>query len=205
MQIPVSTWGRLDFDSPWKEFSSKVDSKVFHQVLDFSPDVIIVVDWSAFPVYKKLKAQYIHTRKTAPPLVWNVYRIFTRTADASSLEYVKSIESESFGEAAASIVLARTDYEYVLQSLVKRRTFRVPFIVFPHIRQGVVEVPKLNSTKSYINCCVRLSEEKEPQRFVEIIEEMQKRDLFRKFNVTPLMCGSIKSHFAQVTILGPPC
>eukprot|EP00210_Caulerpa_lentillifera_P002207 g2121.t1 len=199
LEIPVSTWGRLDYSSPWKEFASKIESTVFRRVCAFEPDVIVTVDWSAFPVYEKLKEQYIANKQMPPPMVWSVYRVFTRTANTTSVEFVKSMESQSFTEAAACIVLSQADCDFVMETLAKRRAFRVPYIVFPHIRDDVVQIPMLksNSKRNYITCCVRLSEEKNPQRFVEIVEEMKKRNLFLKFKITPLMCGSSKTEYAQ--------
>lgn len=44
--------------------------------------------------------------------------------------------------------------------------------------------------RRYLTCCVRLSPEKEPHRFVEVIEELQRRGSLDRLGVVPLMAGA---------------
>ena len=71
--------------------------------------------------------------------------------------------------------------------------------------------------RPYLTCCVRLSPEKEPHRFVELVEELARRGVFglqgvttdetdgagaarsgRQPGLVPLMVGSAKDEYAQV-------
>lgn len=71
--------------------------------------------------------------------------------------------------------------------------------------------------RPYLTCCVRLSPEKEPHRFVELVEELARRGIFglqgvtgdvtdraeearsgRQPGLVPLMVGSAKDEYAQV-------
>ena len=89
MQIPVSTWGRLDVHSPWMEFHSQIDANVLRAVLAFAPDVVLGVDWSSFPVYQRIRSGFDGVT-SAPPFVWLSYRIFTRTAtDINAYRFLK--------------------------------------------------------------------------------------------------------------------
>lgn len=44
--------------------------------------------------------------------------------------------------------------------------------------------------RRYLTCCVRLSPEKEPHRFVELVEELQRRGALQRLGVVPLMAGA---------------
>lgn len=44
--------------------------------------------------------------------------------------------------------------------------------------------------RRFLTCCVRISPEKEPHRFVEAVEELQRRGSLERLGVTPLMAGA---------------
>ncbi|KAI7843143.1 hypothetical protein COHA_003314 [Chlorella ohadii] len=44
--------------------------------------------------------------------------------------------------------------------------------------------------RRFLTCCVRISPEKEPHRFVEAVEELQRRGSLQRLGVTPLMAGA---------------
>ena len=159
------------------------------------------------------------------------------------------MESECFAKAAASIVLCKSDQKFVLDHFGREgHEDNEPLILFPHIRQDVVDIPPLNKhldltdslfcflpsegdatnrvdfdhiahlrrSRPYFTCCVRLAPEKEPHRcvlyesgicsegetvrFVDIVIEMERRDLFDKFSLRPLMCGSLGTDYAQACL-----
>lgn len=85
-QVEVSRWGKLDASAPWDEYASSAgDPDVVKQVQGFSPDVAMVVDWSALPAWHKLKPHL----SPAVKLVYLNYRVFTRTSTGADLELVK--------------------------------------------------------------------------------------------------------------------
>ena len=45
-------------------------------------------------------------------------------------------------------------------------------------------------SRRLLACCVRLSPEKEPQRFVELAEALQARGALARLGLTPLLCAS---------------
>jgi hypothetical protein len=45
---------------------------------------------------------------------------------------------------------------------------------------------------------VRLSPEKEPLRFVELVEQLVGSGVLARLGVTPLLCGAAKDEYAQV-------
>jgi hypothetical protein len=44
--------------------------------------------------------------------------------------------------------------------------------------------------RRFLTCCVRISPEKEPHRFVEAVEELQRRGCLDRLGLTPLMAGA---------------
>jgi hypothetical protein len=52
------------------------------------------------------------------------------------------------------------------------------------------------SSRPYLTCCVRLSPEKEPHRFVELVEELARRGALDC--ITPLMVASSSDAYAEV-------
>ena len=48
--------------------------------------------------------------------------------------------------------------------------------------------PQRRRRRRYLACCVRLSAEKEPHRFVELLVELQRRGSLQRLGVQPLMC-----------------
>lgn len=64
------------------------------------------------------------------------------------------------------------------------------------------EVQAFVQSRPYLTCCVRLSSEKEPQRFVELMEELAARGALGTdgpggLGVTPLLIGSATDEYAQ--------
>lgn len=50
--------------------------------------------------------------------------------------------------------------------------------------------------RPFLTCCVRLSPEKEPHRFVELVEELASQGSLQKLGITPVMCASAKTPYA---------
>ena len=46
--------------------------------------------------------------------------------------------------------------------------------------------------RRFLTCCVRLSPEKEPERFVELVEQLAKTGTLQRLSIVPLLCGSAK-------------
>jgi hypothetical protein len=55
-------------------------------------------------------------------------------------------------------------------------------------QQQPPQQPQRCHRRRYLACCVRLSAEKEPHRFVELLEELQRRGSLQRLGVQPLMC-----------------
>jgi hypothetical protein len=52
----------------------------------------------------------------------------------------------------------------------------------------------------FVTCCVRLSPEKEPERFIELVEELARRGVLEDDKVVPLLCASTQGEYAEVRL-----
>ncbi|DBA96974.1 hypothetical protein WJX77_003885 [Trebouxia sp. C0004] len=57
-----------------------------------------------------------------------------------------------------------------------------------------------SSSRPYLTCCVRLSPEKEPYRFVELVEELAHRGIVQQLGITPVMCASATTPYALALV-----
>ncbi len=46
--------------------------------------------------------------------------------------------------------------------------------------------------RKFLTCCVRLSPEKEPERFVAVVEQLATAGALQRLGIVPLLCGSAK-------------
>lgn len=68
--------------------------------------------------------------------------------------------------------------------------------VAPHAAGGGQKHECHVGPRSYLTCCVRLSPEKEPHRFVELVEELARQGSLQRLAITPLMCASATTPYA---------
>ena len=78
-----------------------------------------------------------------------------------------------------------------------------PRVLLPSLRADMMTMKK-NTTpveeRPYLLCCVRLSPEKEPERFVELVEELSARGTLQELNLTPYLIGVATTPYAEVKL-----
>lgn len=55
---------------------------------------------------------------------------------------------------------------------------------------GLCWLAGAQGARSLLACCVRLSPEKEPERFVALVERLQARGALKRLGLRPLLCAS---------------
>lgn len=55
-------------------------------------------------------------------------------------------------------------------------------------------------SRPYLTCCVRVSPEKEPHRFVEVVEELAHQGIVQQLGIIPVMCASATSPYALALV-----
>ena len=90
MQVPLSSWGRLDASAPYEEFAEGGSSpQIISYVASFSPAIVMMVDWSALELYRRLKQRARDSKGLSlAPMVNLNYRVFSRTAIGDELNLV---------------------------------------------------------------------------------------------------------------------
>lgn len=90
--------------------------------------------------------------------------------------FVHRMEMECLRQAKCSFVLCKSDQIYAQQNLLgSSGIVHEPKVLLPPLREDVAKIPlpmnmckdsgSFASARPYFTCCVRLSEEKEPERW----------------------------------------
>ncbi|KAK9817271.1 hypothetical protein WJX72_012093 [[Myrmecia] bisecta] len=219
VEIAVPVWNCLDRSCSWQEFADGVaQPAVVASILEFAPQAVLGVDWSSVRPYKQLVSKGL-----AAPFVYMNYRVYLRTALNQDREFMLAMEGEAVAAAALTTALSRSDADCISEHL---QPASAPQVLLPALRTDMEQLPlpadvaaRLeNSTdgaipmpangamdhdrtqgrqeRKYLTCCVRLSPEKEPERFVELIEHLAKAGWLHQLQVTPLLCGSATTAYA---------
>ncbi|GFR41507.1 hypothetical protein Agub_g2201, partial [Astrephomene gubernaculifera] len=116
VEVPVSSWHRLDAGAPWREFAAGVlDGAVSEAVRAFAPQVVLAVDWSALQAVRNLLPYC-----GGAPYVYLNYRVFTRTAVGEDLELIRSMEAAAMSESILTVALSRSDAHYLATQVAGR-------------------------------------------------------------------------------------
>eukprot|EP01024_Parvocaulis_polyphysoides_P069458 TRINITY_DN85065_c0_g1_i1.p1 TRINITY_DN85065_c0_g1~~TRINITY_DN85065_c0_g1_i1.p1 ORF type:complete len:147 (-),score=8.34 TRINITY_DN85065_c0_g1_i1:296-736(-) len=120
---------------------------------------------------------------------------------------VQRLEREALLHGALSVVLCASDKDYWLHNLCNGSKPNIK-VLLPPLRQEMEKIPvpddvnqrtcdQFVQNRSYITCCVRLSEEKEPQNFVRIIKLLQASGQLEKLKITPVLVSSLTTFFCR--------
>ena len=186
--VPLATWGRLDRQSDWQAFASKAGVQGETLLSGWAPDCVLGVDWTSVAAFEALLQQAGTTPR--PPLVYCNWRVFSRS-DPDALP----LERHAVHVAAATIALSSVDADYIRQELLPPAG--TVFVVHPPLRLDVYEHAKASQThpRTLLCCCVRLSSEKEPHRFIEAVEELVRRNALH--DVLPALVGVPRDSYGQ--------
>lgn len=181
-QVPLSKWGTLDSSCAHAEFAQAFKAAwLVERVRAFDPDAVLGVDWHAAAPFRALSAALAAPR----PFVYLNYRLHSRT-DAACLE----AEHAAFQAAALSVLLCRADAEHAAGLCVSGRRE----VLLPPLRDDLAALSAADgqsnpSPRPYLVCAVRCSAEKEPARFVALVEAIAARGGLPD-GVVPLVCGA---------------
>jgi glycosyltransferase involved in cell wall biosynthesis len=187
--VPLATWGRLDRQSDWQAFATKAAVRGETLLSGWAPDCVLGVDWTSVAAFEALFQQAGTTPR--PPLVYCNWRVFSRS-DPDALP----LERHAAHVAAATIALSSVDADYIRQELLPQG---MVFVVPPPLRLDVYEHAAAQASHTHprtlLCCCVRLSREKEPHRFIEAVEELVRRNALH--HVLPTLVGVPRDPYGQ--------
>lgn len=146
-----------------------------------------------------------------PPFLYLNYRVYHRTASPAELAVIEAQEERALRLASTSLVLSAADAAYLRRhfpAATDAAAGAAPLhVLLPALRADMEALPPPpdmaaasteqaqgqqqahQAQRRYLTCCVRLSPEKEPHRFVELLEALQRRGALERLSVLPLMAG----------------
>ena len=213
-------WGRLDVECGWREFAERagpgLEQDLVRGIADFNPDVILGVDWSSLPAARSLSRRVRslaredvaddepegnERRSLIAPFVYSNFRVFTR---GNASEAHAALEADAVAAAHGVLALSRDDADFVAERLSPPGIAVAPRVVLPPLREDVrslalAESPNAStaSARTYLTCCVRLSPEKEPERFLNLCRWLAARDALRSASLVPVLCASTRGAYAD--------
>jgi hypothetical protein len=211
--VPKSKWGRLDKTCAYEEFATNVSEKQLGAIVKFRADVVLGVDWSSLEVYERIRKRYQEEEdgfSPPPPLTYLNYRVFTLHDESH-----RALEQRMITASTHVICLCINDAKFLRDAFVggdDGKEAVVAVVLHPPLREDVLrdaknalarEQPSLVTSttgakkkRNALTCVVRLSKEKEPERFVELVEELAKRDAFGD-TLVPILVAPATSEFAE--------
>lgn len=211
--VPKSKWGRLDKTCAYEEFATNVSEKQLVAIVKFRADVVLGVDWSSLEVYERIRKRYQEEEdgfSPPPPLTYLNYRVFTLHDESH-----RALEQRMITASTHVICLCINDAKFLRDAFVggdDGKEAVVAVVLHPPLREDVLrdaknalarEQPSLVTSttgakkkRNALTCVVRLSKEKEPERFVELVEELAKRDAFGD-TLVPILVAPATSEFAE--------
>ncbi|CAL8468103.1 g7642 [Coccomyxa elongata] len=224
-QVELSVWGSLDRSSAWQAFAEGAGSEeVVSAVARFQAGAVLGVDWTSLQAYKNLSAGLQRSAALVPPYVFMNYRVYHRTASAGDRALIAAMESQAVKTSMLTTVLSRSDAQYIQKQLLGSSTIasHLPVVLLPALRSDMEGLPLPPDTaqnqlsqsahcsatslpqseqpmkrRRNLTCCVRLSPEKEPERFVAIVEQLARSGALQRLGIVPLMCGSATGPYAD--------
>lgn len=213
--VPKSKWGRLDKTCAHEEFATNVSEKQLEAIVKFRADVVLGVDWSSLEVCERIRKRYQEEEEDGfspppPPLTYLNYRVFTLHDESH-----RALEQRMITASTHVICLCINDAKFLRDAFVggdDGKEMVVAVVLHPPLREDVLrdaknalarEQPSLVTSttgakkkRNALTCVVRLSKEKEPERFVELVEELAKRDAFGD-TLVPILVAPATSEFAE--------
>jgi len=224
--VPDQTWKRLDRKSCWNYMAEQAPRRM-KNFMGNTPkafDYIFAIDWSAFPTIEQLRKSNIIPRKSR--IAYFVFRVFTASKELCKTEedrlfYIRN-ELEGVKQSIITFVLSHVDKKSMEDTIEQHSSFsklgytekiEMP-ILMPPLRYDVwrkvkEDVPKTNlnpaTNKRYILCNARLSAEKNPICFAQMMKILHEKQILQRFNLIPLQIGSIcdKEYATEVYSLLP--
>ena len=212
-------WKRLDEYGPWKEYSIGAYQKYSTKMNEFNPHVIMVIDWHgafAFREFRKssplIPVCYFNFRVYASSGIFNNSQWY-QEKEKDALEIASDVICLSRGDKKS--LQSLVDDLRKNQSISPCRPLLQVYLHHPALRgdmrdlaiktfhnenhytdennnedgNSTMPVSLDTSNRKYIICVVRLSEEKHPLLFVQVMERISAPVLSR-LNIIPVLCGA---------------
>mmetsp|Transcript_13301 Transcript_13301/g.47230 ORF Transcript_13301/g.47230 Transcript_13301/m.47230 type:complete len:405 (+) Transcript_13301:128-1342(+) len=183
--VRLDAWGTLDKTAAWEAFGASAAKIICEFYAGKAlPDVVLGVDWTSLLAYKKA-----FPAPEAPPLVWLNFRVFARQDG-----WYEARERDALKAAALTLALSESDADY-LRSLGGADVR----VLLPPLRADVAAraAAMVPAARKWLTCCVRLSPEKEPERFVKLVEALAASGALTRLGLVPYMVAAQTDAYAS--------
>ena len=195
-------WGRLDTGCSWREYAAgAAHPAAAAAALAFRPDAVLGVDWHSLRPFQALGGVFSAAGEPLPPYIYMNYRVYLRTAaEGEERAFIGGAEGAALAASAAAVVLSRSDAQFMRENLGAGGaaggdgggSADAPIhVLLPALRRDMEALPAARppaAPRRYLSCCVRLSPEKEPLRFVALAAAL--RPALARAGLTPVVCGA---------------
>ena len=181
VKIQLPRWCSLDGACSHREFRDEAIKRLdaLYEGGHPQPDLVLCVDWHAQPI-----GAHLRWRLGGLAMVYLNFRVFSRGRPDG---FLACQEFRSVDQAWLTLALSESDAA-LLRAFKEDADVRV---LLPPLRRDL-EVRARNRSseeRDFLTCVVRLSEEKEPERFVRLVERLAKRGAFDEGLIPVLVTG----------------
>jgi hypothetical protein len=209
--LPAKSWGRLDAHSSFSTFSSHTLQLHKDTILNFNPDAIFAVDWHGMHVVNSVKPHLLHhNNSTTIPITYLNYRVHTKSVPEDQRALIRSLEHQAVLASTHTVALCTSDAQYIQKHFIDSNAStdkddnKKVKVLLPALRHDMAAIQppaeeddstiRLLHSRNLLTCCVRISPEKEPHRFVDIVEHLMKMMTVAEDKdeqqIQPFICGS---------------
>ena len=181
VKIQLPRWCSLDGACSHREFRDEAIKRLdaLYAGGHPKPDLVLCVDWHAQPI-----GAHLRWAMGGLAMVYLNFRVFSRGRPGG---FLACQEFRSVDQAWLTLALSESDAA-LLRAFKEDADVRV---LLPPLRRDL-EVRARNRSseeRDFLTCVVRLSEEKEPERFVRLVERLAKKGAFDEGLIPVLVTG----------------
>ena len=181
VKIQLPRWCSLDGACSHREFRDEAIKRLdaLYEGGHPQPDLVLCVDWHAQPI-----GAHLRWRLGGLAMVYLNFRVFSRGRPDG---FLACQEFRSVDQAWLTLALSESDAA-LLRAFKEDADVRV---LLPPLRRDleVRAKDRAPEERDFLTCVVRLSEEKEPERFVRLVERLAKRGAFDEGLIPVLVTG----------------
>lgn len=201
--MPVDIWFTTDRKSSHEQFARGV-SRILDEIDWASTDACFAVDWTAMNALHVMSADSTAImQRESVPVMYLTYRSYASMTGISDddRDFYSEVERNAVRRAVSSGggVVALCDDDWRTQSSFTDNEHAVR-VILPMLRTEFSTVADEDKGKildfgrkrQYLVSLVRLSEDKGPHRFVQMLRDIQQEDptFWDRTGVVPLLCGA---------------
>ena len=181
VKIQLPRWCSLDGACSHREFRDEAIKQLdtLYEGGHPPPDLVLCVDWHAQPI-----GAHLRWAMGGLAMVYLNFRVFSRGRPGG---FLACQEFRSVDQAWLTLALSESDAA-LLRAFKEDADVRV---LLPPLRRDLEARAKDRAPeeRDFLTCVVRLSEEKEPARFVRLVERLAKKGAFDEGLIPVLVTG----------------